>query len=143
MGGVLISTPPHGVQRRHMAIISNVHISEPWLTHIVSGAKTHEGRVFRGHWASLKVGDILEAHSDKYSRVELQVTELLRFEDFDSAFSQLGKFLLPEGAETPEECLAIYRQWNSAEVVKEAGGVVAVGVQVKSVVLVPECEPEP
>ena len=80
-----------------------------------------------------KVGDRFEAYSERFESVELTVTELLRFADFDACFEALGAALLPEGAATPAEALAVYRQWNSEEAVRSAGGVVAVGVTVAAV----------
>ena len=138
-----------------------VHIDEPWLSHIVSGVKTHEGRVRKKAWATLAVGDRFEAYSDKFASVQLEVTEILPFADFDEAFAALGKNLLPENAQTPEEvpgallgsgacitdvwaqALAIYRQWNPVEMVQEFG-VIAVGVKVGAVQLQSdtECETE-
>mmetsp|Transcript_77149 Transcript_77149/g.152920 ORF Transcript_77149/g.152920 Transcript_77149/m.152920 type:complete len:185 (-) Transcript_77149:9-563(-) len=113
-----------------------VTIDEPWLTWIVSSAKTHEGRLFRGVWAKLAPGDLLKASSERYSCVILQVGEILRFRDFDAAFEALGKRLLPVGADTPSEALRIYRQWNNQESVQMCGGVVAVGVAVMEAQLV-------
>lgn len=107
-----------------------VEIVEPWLSYIVEGPKLYEGRVFKNTWAKLVVGDVIEAYSSRFSSVKLKVNELLRFDDFDKAFEVLGKTLLPSGAETPDEALRLYRQWNPAEVVRRNGGVVAVGVDV-------------
>jgi len=112
-----------------------VRIDEPWLSWLVSGAKTHEGRLCRGTWSKLAPGHHLSAFSDKYSSVDLVVRDILRFKDFDEAFASLGKRLVPEGAETPEQALQLYRQWNSAEAVQKCGGVVAVEVQVGEVTL--------
>lgn len=114
--------------------VPHCHIAEPWLSHIVSGTKTHEGRVHRGLWARLVRGDLVIASNDRYTEVELEVTGLRKFADFDEAYDALQTALLPEGATNPAEALAIYRQWNSAESVLEAGGVVAVGVVVRRVV---------
>ena len=79
-------------------------------------------------------GDLIIASNDRYTEVELEVTGLRKFADFDEAYDALQTALLPEGATNPAEALAIYRQWNSAEAVREAGGVVAVGVVVRRVV---------
>ena len=80
-------------------------------------------------------GDLIIASNDRYTEVELEVTGLRKFADFDEAYDALQTALLPEGATNPAEALAIYRQWNSAEAVREAGGVVAVGVVVRRVVV--------
>mmetsp|Transcript_23261 Transcript_23261/g.37213 ORF Transcript_23261/g.37213 Transcript_23261/m.37213 type:complete len:342 (-) Transcript_23261:38-1063(-) len=105
-----------------------VKIDEPWLSYLVSGVKTHEGRLCRGMWAKLARGDRLLGFSEKYARVDLEVRDILHFEDFDKAFESLGKRLVPEGATTPAEALQLYRRWNSAEAVQACGGVVAVEV---------------
>lgn len=105
-------------------------IDDPWLDFLVSGPKTHEGRLCRNMWAKVAPGDRLDAYSDRYDVVEFRVTEVLHFTDFDQAFAALGKRLVPEGADTPEEALQLYRRWNSAEAVQQCGGVVAVGLQV-------------
>jgi len=110
-----------------------VRIDEPWLSWIVSGIKTHEGRLCRGTWAKLAPGHQLVAFSDRYERVELVVRDVLHFNDFDAAFVSLGKHLVPEGAETPAQALQLYRQWNSAEAVQKCGGIVAVEVEVGEV----------
>jgi len=107
-----------------------VRIDEPWLSWLVSGVKTHEGRLWRGIWAKLAPGHHLVAYSERYSHVDLFVRDVLRFDDFDAAFASLGKRLVPEGAETPAEALQLYRQWNTAEAVRSCGGVVAVEVSV-------------
>jgi inhibitor of KinA sporulation pathway (predicted exonuclease)/ASC-1-like (ASCH) protein len=111
----------------------NVRIDEPWLSWLVSGVKTHEGRLCRGMWAKLLPGDRLIAYSAKFSHVDLEVKDILRFDDFDDAFASLGRKLVPEGATTPAEALQLYRRWNTAEAVRECGGVVAVAVSVGEV----------
>eukprot|EP00729_Bicosta_minor_P009338 gene9338-29256_t len=113
--------------------LNHCRIDEPWLSQIVSGAKTFEGRVNRGMWATLARGDILLASSERYKEVELEVTVLHTFADFDGAFEALGTALLPNGAANAVEALALYRQWYSAETVEKAGGVVAVGVTARRV----------
>eukprot|EP00927_Polykrikos_kofoidii_P055474 TRINITY_DN49723_c0_g1_i1.p1 TRINITY_DN49723_c0_g1~~TRINITY_DN49723_c0_g1_i1.p1 ORF type:complete len:283 (-),score=35.83 TRINITY_DN49723_c0_g1_i1:25-849(-) len=109
-------------------------IGEPWLHHLTTGAKTYEGRLQGTGWAKLSVGDEVEAFSTRYACVRMVVQEILTdFDDFDAAFAALGRRLLPEGAATPQEALAVYRRIYSAEDVLEAGGVVIVGLLVTSV----------
>ena len=36
--------------------VPRMHVCEPWLHHLASGAKTHEGRVFKGIWRTLQPG---------------------------------------------------------------------------------------
>ena len=104
----------------------------------MEGPKTHEGRLHRGRWVKLAPGDILDAFNGRYGSVVLEVREILHYSDFDEAFEALGHALVPQ-VDTPEDALALYRQWNAAETVRECGGVVAVGVEVKQVQLMGEC----
>jgi len=108
----------------------SVRIQEPWLSHIVSGRKLYEGRLRRGMWKRLVPGDSFIASSDHFFKVELIVRDILPFNDFGDAFKELGKHLLPEGAETPDDALAMYRKWYSIEDV-QACGVVALKIEVK------------
>ena len=48
--------------------------------------------------------------------MRLRVTDVLRFPDFDAAWAACGERLVPEGARTPEEALALYRRWYPGEV---------------------------
>jgi len=115
----------------------SVRIQEPWLSHIVSGRKLYEGRLRRGMWKLLVPGDsFIIASSENFSHVELIVRDILPFSDFGDAFKELGKHLLPEGAETPDDALAIYRKWYSIEDV-QACGVVALKIEVQVAVPCP------
>lgn len=117
-------------------------ISEPWLSHLVSGAKQYEGRLCQSGWSKLRAGDKVEAFNTRYMRVTMTVQHSFTFRDFDEAFVALGNRLLPEGATTPDEALNVYRQFHTAEQVSMAGGVVAVKLSVDSAEEVP-CWPRP
>ena len=111
-----------------------IHVSEPWLHYLSTGVKTYEGRVFKGIWRTLQPGDMVVFYNNEGKThgadhgLTFRVTELRRYTDFDKAFMDLGKKLLPEGAETPSDALQIYRQFYPKSVVDANGGVVCVGV---------------
>ena len=79
-------------------------------------------------------GDVILLYNDEgktpgaRAGLPFRVTELRRYTDFDKAFMDLGKQLLPEGAETPSEALKVYRQFYPKSVVDANDGVVCVGV---------------
>jgi len=102
-------------------------IGEPWLSHMVSGAKTYEGRLCGSPWAELPRGSAVELLNERYKRVRMIVVDVVQFggQDFDAAFDVLGDRLLP-GVRTREEALQIYRDIYSEDRVRNAGGVVAV-----------------
>ena len=87
--------PPKHTIAETTTVTATVRIDERWLSWIVSGVKTHEGRLFRGMWSKLALGQKLVAYSERYSHVDLVVQDVLRFEDFDAAFASLGKRLVP------------------------------------------------
>ena len=82
-----------------MSTVYNKHISNPpewtWRDWIENGVKTYEGRVFMKDWKNIKVGDRIRFYNENRSDLWVEVTELRRFKDFDSAYDELGIKLIP------------------------------------------------
>lgn len=120
--------------RKKKKKVPRMHVCEPYLHFLASGVKTHEGRVFKGTWRTLQPGDVIVFFNEEGKTpgagagLAFRVTELRRYSDFDKAFEDLGKKLVPEGAETPAEAVEVYRQFNPKSVVDANDGVVCVGV---------------
>lgn len=112
------------------------HIAEPWLTAIVEGSKTHEGRLRGGSWSKLSKGQRVVVANEAWSEVELEVTEVIEFKDFGEAWDQLGVHLIPKvlGVENADGARDLYSKIPKAEYttdrINQRGGVVAVGVKV-------------
>lgn len=62
------------------------HLSEPWFSFILTGLKVVEGRLNRGDFAAMKVGDevIFENNDFKFVHRELRVkiTRTVKYESF-------------------------------------------------------------
>ena len=104
------------------------HLAEPWLQWIATGRKRYEGRLKRGDWAQLKIGQKIRFYNLKRT-VLVRVSGLQFFPDFGSAFQQLGKELIPEGAKTADEARKLYSQFYGDKDVAEFG-VIAIKLEV-------------
>lgn len=99
-----------------------------WLDWIESGIKKFEGRLNKGDWKDLKVGDKLSLFDDNQKTVIVEVTELRYFKDFVEAFNNLGKSLVPIDNIQKEKVFEIYNKYFSTSDVQKYG-VVAVGIK--------------
>lgn len=101
----------------------------PWLDWIESGIKKYEGRIYRGDWVEMKVGDtIVFTCGDK--QVKTIVTELLQFANFGVAYYHLRKDLVPLDGINILGVVEIYSKipgYTFEEIRKH--GVVAVGLK--------------
>jgi ASC-1-like (ASCH) protein len=105
-------------------------IIEPWLSFIEHGIKTHEGRIRRGFWASLAVGDefVLQDTAHETHQRRVRVTEIQNHSDFVKAWEVLGDRLIP-GCRHHEFVEEIYCGFYTPQEIKKHG-VVALGLSV-------------
>jgi ASC-1-like (ASCH) protein len=96
----------------------------PWLDWIEQGKKRFEGRLFKGDWQQVALGDLIELVSTDKS-VIVQVTDLRRYTDFKEAFIDLGDRLVPIEGIDADTVVTLYREYY--EDVAEQG-VLCVGV---------------
>jgi tRNA (cytosine38-C5)-methyltransferase len=96
----------------------------PWLDWIEQGKKRFEGRLFKGDWQQVAIGDLIELFSTDKS-VIVQVTDLRRYTDFKEAFNDLGEKLVPIEGIDADTVVMMYREYY--EDVAEHG-VLCVGV---------------
>ena len=103
-------------------------VESPWLDWIAEGRKTYEGRLRKGDWTKVDVGDHIRFEDgDKLTVVE--VIEIISYTSFGVAFNDLGASLVPIPDITREDVVNLYRKYFSDEDVRRYG-VVAVGVRV-------------
>ena len=105
------------------------HISKPWLQYIISETKTFEGRVNKGFWKDLKIGDTFVLY-DGTSEATVQVSSLTYFRDFGDAWFILQDKLIPNdicNIVTISDARKMYSQYFSQDDIKKYG-VVAVGL---------------
>lgn len=72
----------------------------PWFDWIYEGSKTYEGRLYKGLWSNLKLGDEIILKSGNKSKcwhncMLIQVKDIKYYKDFGLAFDDLGDKLVP------------------------------------------------
>lgn len=101
----------------------------PWLDWIESGNKKYEGRLNRGRFLSLKIGDRILFYDKKTNKqVQVIVKNILHFSNFEDAFITLGNKLVPIDNITPIQVKKMYNQYFSDNEIAKYG-VVAIEVE--------------
>ena len=101
----------------------------PWFDWVVAGVKRYEGRVRRGEWAQLRVGEHVEFYEDTGRRVVVRVEALPHYDNFAAAFGAHGAELVPVAGADAAMVTRLYGQYFSDADVSE-NGVVAIKMQV-------------
>lgn len=100
----------------------------PWLDWIESGVKKYEGRVNREDWMKMKIGDLI-IFSCGSKIIKTVITNLIYFDNFQSAFRQLGQYLVPIPNISEIQVGDLYSDYFDDNCIK-MHGVVAVGLEV-------------
>lgn len=98
-----------------------------WLNWIETGIKKYEGRLNKGEWSKMKIGDIITFYDKNNKTLKITITELKYYHSFGEAFNDLGKDLVPIDNISTDEVVKIYSEFYSDKEINEFG-VVAVGV---------------
>lgn len=86
----------------------SITVQEPYKSLILSGEKTVEGRLNKGKFADLQIGDILQF---EHTQEELEVINLTPYPSFKAMLENEGlKHTLPR-VTSIEEGIAIYHQF--------------------------------
>ncbi len=109
--------------------VFDINVGDPWFSHIRAGAKTIEGRLHKGKFAELKVGDALviakSGGNARSKRVVAVVSRVARYASFEAYLSQEGLARTLPGVATIKEGVDVYRQFYAADLEK-AHGVAAI-----------------
>ena len=102
------------------------HISEPWMTLIAASAKTVEGRLKKGSFSEMQVGDLIAWYNDDFGfrrEVHTLITGLTTYSSFLEYLraESLDKCLPAYGVCTLEEGAQVYRQYYSSLAEAEHG----------------------
>lgn len=90
----------------------NKHVSEPWFSFIEQGNKTCEGRLRKGDFLRIQVGDYIRFQHNKRS-FSVRVTSLTHYSNFnDYLITETLADCLP-GIGTIQEGLDVYHQFFS------------------------------
>ncbi len=107
------------------------NLSEPWFSLIKLGIKTVEGRLAKGDFANMAIGDIIEFSNDSFGferKFLVKITKIETFKTFRLYLKakKLSKCL--PGVDSLDQGVAVYRQFYSQEQEKEFG-IIAITVQ--------------
>ena len=117
------------------ATVHSAPCNQPWLRLIADRTKDVEGRLSRGLWRNIRVGDQLRLYDpeDRNSVVTRTVVELVHAPDFKALYDRFGARLLPPGVDcsalkvAPEQYQrapwTIYQCFYPSELVAAQGAV--------------------
>lgn len=91
--------------------IIDINVQEPYFSSILSGEKIVEGRLNKGKFLDLQIGDILRINSE----VEFKVLEKNIYPNFREMIEKEGlKNVIPD-KKTIEDAVDIYRKFYTEE----------------------------
>lgn len=102
------------------------HCEEPFLSYMLEGIKIVEGRVCRGEWAILEIGDIISFYNDIHE-ASFKITKISYAKNFGVLFDMFGEHLLP-GVKNVDEAMFIYSKWFKNSSI-ENFGVIGISVE--------------
>lgn len=111
--------------------VMNTHLSEPWFSLIATGLKTVEGRINKGKFAALSVGDIITFNNDdfKHREISIKVNRITKYKDFKSYLQTETLTHTVPGQPTIEHGLEVYYKYYTVEQEREFG-IIAIGFDV-------------
>lgn len=93
------------------------HLSEPWFTLIKLGIKTVEGRLNKGAFKEMKVGDVIIFYNEDitYRQIWVKIVEINNYQNFDEYLrKERLKKCLP-GYTKIKDGLEVYYKYFSKE----------------------------
>ena len=93
------------------------HLSEPWFTLVMLGVKTVEGRLNKGEFGKIQVGDIITFYNDDaiYREFNVKIIEIANYSNFESYLrKETLKKCLP-GFFKIKDGLKVYYKYYSKE----------------------------
>lgn len=107
------------------------HLSEPWFSLVTLKAKTVEGRLNKGDFIKMKVGDIVEWFNDDFlpRTILTEITETIRYDTFSEYLESEGLSKCLPGIPTLEHGLSVYYKYFSKED-ETNNGIIAIRLKV-------------
>jgi ASC-1-like (ASCH) protein len=109
-------------------------VSEPWFSLIKIGAKKVEGRLNKGDFGAMKVGDIIVFENSELSytrRFKVIITKIDKYNTFGEYLTSKKLNNCLPGIDTLEEGVSIYRKYYSASD-EISYGILAITVKVEA-----------
>lgn len=110
--------------------VFTITLKQPWLGLIRDGKKTIEGRLNRGIFSKLRIGDkVLWLNKHSGEKVLTKIVSLNRYDTFREMISDNGIENILPGIDSIEEGVNVYGRYYSDEDQRE-NGVIALGIEV-------------
>ena len=100
-----------------MTIIS-INVQEPYHSFIMNGKKTVEGRLNKGKFASIQIGDVLEMEPEK---IQFDVTGKNIYSSFREMIEKEGVENVIPDKSSIDEAVNVYYKFYTKEQEKEFG----------------------
>ena len=107
------------------------HLSEPWFSLIYCKKKKYEGRLNKGYFANLKVGDTITFFNDDFDihrEFTVEVKKIKLFKSFEELLQKKLKKCLPS-INNINDGIKIYRKYYSKED-EDTYGIIAIKIKV-------------
>jgi len=112
----------------------SIHVQERWLSLIIDGVKTIEGRKFKEEYMRMS-GKIVEL-TDGNRVVKAMIEDAIHYDSIQSYLNTEGFDQVLPGISSYEEAVKTYREFQSKdpvvadEIIRNAGGMVALKLKV-------------
>jgi ASC-1-like (ASCH) protein len=107
------------------------HLSEPWFSLISLGLKTVEGRLNKGRFQEMQVGDIVEWHNEDFKprHILTKIIAKTEYKTFEEYLTKEGIDKCLPGIPSLDHGLSVYYKYFTKEKEKEFG-IVAIKIKV-------------
>lgn len=99
-------------------------VDTPWLDWIENGIKIYEGRLNKGDWSNMKIGDVIVFSSNDQNiekTIAVEIVNIKKYDTFGDAFRKHGCQLVPISDISSFAVDKLYSQYFSDEDVKRYG----------------------
>ena len=105
-----------------------IHVSEPWFSLLKSGKKKAEGRLNKGIFEKLNIGDIvvwftMNKETNEKMEFSSEIIDKQRYNTFREMLENEGlENVLPDkNVESIEDGVSVYRRWYNEDMEKKFG----------------------
>jgi ASC-1-like (ASCH) protein len=107
-----------------MKVKAKFGVKEPYLTQLVEGQKTHEGRLAKSFFTQIQIGDNILLNGTYY----FKVVSISRYPDFEAMLTDLGyKKFIPSASDINQAVGEYYRFYKPDD--EKKFGVISLGLK--------------
>ncbi len=116
---------------KKMQVTYSKHLSEPWFSLINLGLKTVEGRLNKGDFSQMKIGEVIEWKNDDFKSRSFmtKIVGKREYKTFKEYLEAEGLNKCLPGIPTLEHGLSVYYKYFTKED-EEKYGVVAISIEI-------------